>query len=232
MASASSTREPLRTSDWLRLGIPVLLVAAFLIAAWKLGYFSLEQSTSLGKAASKARSKPFIAPAFIAAYATVAAFAAPVSPMAYAGGAMFGLASGCLWVWIGAMLGGVAGYWLSRRVWAEPAKRLLGRYDDKLHGLRSSSAFLTTARFQLMPIVPFGVFNYAAGATRLGFVPYLLGTAIGIVPGTVAAVYVGAELASGLHGGGKRPFIVAGAVMAALLAISFIPTLIDKIRKR
>src|ERR1700759_8151 len=42
MAPSANKREPLRASDWLRLIVPLVLVAAFILIAWKLGYFSLK----------------------------------------------------------------------------------------------------------------------------------------------------------------------------------------------
>jgi uncharacterized membrane protein YdjX (TVP38/TMEM64 family) len=87
-------------------------------------------------------------------------------------------------------------------------------------------------RLQLLPIVPFGVFNYAAGMMRLRFAPFLGGTAIGILPGTIAAVYVGERITAGFEGSGKSAFIIAAAVMLALLALSFVPTLFRTRKKR
>jgi uncharacterized membrane protein YdjX (TVP38/TMEM64 family) len=81
-----------------------------------------------------------------------------------------------------------------------------------------------------MPIVPFGVFNYAAGTSRLAFLPFLAGTALGVAPGTVAAVYVGDRVAAGFARGDSHAFVVAGAVMLALLALSFLPNLIRRVR--
>jgi len=223
-----SQREALHWTDWLRLIIPVLLIAAFIIVAWKAGYFNLKDPRKLNAAAAKAQGIPWLGPVFALAYATIAMFAAPVSPLAYGAGAVFGFAEGTIWVWVGSMLGGPAGYWLARSAWGKAAKRLLGRYQSKLSELERGSAFLTTLRLQLLPIVPFGVFNYAAGATRLPFFPFLAGTGIGIIPGSIAAVYVGKEIAAGLQGSGKSAFLIASVVMIALIALSFLPKLIKK----
>lgn len=224
--------EPLRVSDWARLIVPVLLIAGFLVVAWKAGYFNLKHPEKLNAAADKAQDIPWLGPVFMLAYAVVAAFAAPVSPLAYGAGAVFGFAAGTIWVWVGSMLGAAAGYWLARGAWAKAATRLLGHYQKKLEGLKHGSAFLTTFRLQLLPIVPFGIFNYAAGATRLPFFAYLAGTALGIIPGSLAAVYVGREIAEGLRGSGKSAFLIALAVMVALVGLSFVPSLVKKIRDR
>jgi uncharacterized membrane protein YdjX (TVP38/TMEM64 family) len=228
----STKRQPLRPSDWARLIVPVLLIAAFIVAAWKLGYFDLKNPRQLNAAADKAQRLPWLGPLFALAYAVVATFAAPVSPLAYGAGAVFGVVQGTLLVWAASLAGGSAGYWLARGAWSETAHRLLGRYEDKVQDLKRGNAFLTTLRVQLLPIVPFGVFNYAAGATRLPYLAYLAGTALGVIPGSIAAVYVGERIAAGFRGSGKSAFLVAAAVMVGLIALSFLPNLIKKLRGR
>ena len=130
------------------------------------------------------------------------------------------------------MIGGIAGYWLARGILADSATRLLGRYEDKLRSLGRGNAFLMTFRAQLLPIVPFGMFNYAAGSMRLSFVAYVAGTAMGIIPGSVAAVVVGERVAAGFRGSGRDAFFVAAAVMAALIGVSFLPNLVERLRRR
>lgn len=225
-------RRKLTTGDWVRLVIPVLLVAGFIFAAWKLGYFDLESPQKLQRAARKARSDPWLAPAFVAAYVVVATFAAPISPLAYVAGAMFGVVKGSICVWIGAMIAATAGYWLARGIWSGTAKRLLGRYEEKLQELQRGSAFLTVLRLQLLPIAPFGILMYASAVVRLNFLAFLAGTALGIVPGTVAAVYVGDRVAAGLTGHEHRALIIAGVIMAALIGLSFVPKLFERQKDR
>lgn len=44
---------------------------------------------------------------------------------------------------------------------------------------------------RLIPVLPFTAINYAAGLTAVGTRDYVMGTAVGIVPGTVAWVALG-----------------------------------------
>ena len=219
-----------RPTDWLRLVAPTVLVAALVVVAWRLGYFSLKNPQQLNSAADRVGGLPWLTPIFVVVYATAATLATPVSPLAYGAGAVFGMARGSILVWVASLIGAAAGYWVARGVWSGPAHRLLGRYSQKLHALRRGSAFLNTLRLQLLPIVPFGIFNYAAGTSRLAFTQFLAGTALGVAPGTLAAVYVGDRIAAGIVHSDSRAFMIAGTVMLVLVAISFLPNLVEKLR--
>jgi uncharacterized membrane protein YdjX (TVP38/TMEM64 family) len=221
--------EPLRPADWLRLALPLLLVAILVLIAWKLRYFEQGRLTS---AAGHARYAWWFGLAFVAAFGVIAALPTPASPLAYAAGALFGIVQGSLLAWCGLMLGAAAGYWLARGAWADIAARLLGRNEDKLRDMRERKGFLVTVRFRLIPLVPFGVFNYAAGAVKIAFPAYFAGSAIGSIPYIVGAVFTGERVAAGFRGAGRSAFLVAAAVMLAMIGVSFLPTGIRKLRER
>jgi uncharacterized membrane protein YdjX (TVP38/TMEM64 family) len=130
------------------------------------------------------------------------------------------------------MIGSTGGYFLAREIWAKPARRMLGRYNEKLHGLRKGNVFLNAFRMQLMPIIPFGVLNYAAAISKLSAPRFFAGTALGIIPGTLLATFVGDRVIAGVHGGGKQPYFVAAGVMVVLLGLSFAPKLWAKLKGR
>lgn len=227
--SKPKSRRPRATwKDWVRIAIPVVLLAGLVIAGWQLGYFDLKKPDALHDAARRARGIPWLAPMLIAVYASLAALAAPVSPLAYGAGAVFGVVEGSIIVWTASMIGSAAGYTLARTVWSESARRLLGRHEDKFRRLRDGNTFLTVLRVQLLPVVPFGLLTYAAGTARLPFLSYWLASGLGIIPSTIAAVYVGDRLRAGVRESGGHPFAVAAAVMAAVTLLSFLPTLFAK----
>jgi uncharacterized membrane protein YdjX (TVP38/TMEM64 family) len=221
--------EPLRPTDWLRLALPFLLLAALALIAWKLRYFEQQR---LSTAARGVRHAWWFGPAFVAVFSVIAALPTPASPLLYASGALFGLEQGSLLAWCGSMLGGAAGYWLARGAWADTAARLLGRNEHKLRAMHERKDFLVTVRFRLIPLVPFGVFTYAAGALKFAFPAYLAGTAVGMIPYVVAAVFAGERVADGFRGGGRSAFLVAAAVMLVLIGLSYLPTVISKSRER
>lgn len=225
--SAASRR--LSTGDKIRLIAPVVVYAILAVVAWKLGYFHEQK---IAAAAQNSRGTLWIGGTFVLIYGAIAAIALPVGPLAYTAGAVFGFLRGSILVWLGSMIGAVAGYYLAHGVWAKSARRLLGRYNDKLHGLRKGNVFLTAFRLQLMPVIPFGAFNYAAAISKLPPASFFAGTAVGIIPGTLLATFIGDRFIAGVHGKSKMPYLFAALAVVALLALSFAPKLWDRLRKR
>lgn len=219
----------LTTADKIRLGAPLLVYTVLAFIAWKLGYF---REQNVAEAAQSSRGNWLVGSIFVLIYGAVGSLALPVGPLAYAAGAVFGFWRASILIWLGSMVGAVAGYFLARGVLAKPARRLLGRYEGKLHDLRKGNVFLTAFRLQLMPLIPFGAFNYAAAISKLSPLPFFLGTALGIVPGTLLAAFIGDRFAAGVHGKSKKPYLFAFAAALVMVAISYAPKLWEKSRAR
>ena len=71
---------------------------------------------------------------------------------------------------------------------------------------------LAVIGIRLVPLLPFGTVNYASGLTAVRARDYVLGTAIGILPGATALVTIGAYGATP----GSLPFVLAVAGLAVL----------------
>jgi uncharacterized membrane protein YdjX (TVP38/TMEM64 family) len=99
------------------------------------------------------------------------------------GAAIFGAYWGFLYVWIGAMLGASAAFWIGRTLGREFAASLISnrmkKYDDAIE----RSGFATVLYLRLV-YFPFTVMNFGMGLTRVRFRDYFLGTALGIIVGT------------------------------------------------
>ncbi len=219
----TSGSKSLSIGDKIRLIAPLVIYAVLAFVAWKRGYFR-EQAIAevVGGNGSL-----WAAVTFVLIYSVVGALALPVTPLGFAAGAVFGFWPAATLVWVASMLAAVAGYYLAQGVWAEPARRLLGRYEG-MHDLGESNAFLTALRVRLMPLIPFGAFSYAAAISKLSLPPVLAGTALGIIPATLLTVFIGDRFAAGVHGASKKPYLLAIAAALALLALSFAPKLWEK----
>ncbi|WP_370247195.1 TVP38/TMEM64 family protein [Nocardioides sp.] len=155
---------------------------------------------------------PLGAVAFVAGYAVLVTLPVPASVLTLAAGALYGVAGGAVVAWAGALLGALGGFALGRRVGRGPVDRLLGgrlQEADRVLGEHGLTAVLL---LRLVPLFPFTPLNYACGLLSLRARDYLLGTALGIVPGALAYAALGAS--------GSDPVgIVVGATALVLLTV-------------
>lgn len=134
--------------------------------------------------------------AYIGLFTLLPAFFFPVAVLALAGGLLFGLWWGSVYTFIGAMLNCAVMFLLSRYVGREKVEQLLRDrlspfWQEKLKNLEGRPGFLILVILRLIPAVPYNLINYAFGLTGMRFTAYLIGSAIGIIPGTLAFINIG-----------------------------------------
>ena len=99
------------------------------------------------------------------------------------GAAIFGAYWGFLYVWIGAMLGASAAFFIGRTLGREFAASLIGdrlkKYDDAIE--RNGFATVLYLRLVYFPFTPM---NFGMGLTKVRFKDYFFGTGLGIMVGT------------------------------------------------
>lgn len=148
------------------------------------------------------------------AYAAITLTPAPKNVLTIAAGLAFGFWQALLWVYLGALLGAEAAFWLSRRLGRDAVERYTGARVERFDDLVRRRGFVAIVGVRLVPILPFTAINYLAGLSAVRRRDYALGTAIGIVPGTVAYIAVGAF---GLDAG-WRAWAAIGGLVALTLA--------------
>ena len=129
---------------------------------------------------------------FALLYAAVTLTPAPKNVLSVAAGLVFGFGWALLLVYVGAMLGAAAAFGLGRWLGRDAVERYTGTRVARLDELVSRRGFATVLGMRLIPIIPFTAINYGAGLTAVRRRDYALGTALGVVPGTVAYVALGA----------------------------------------
>jgi len=99
------------------------------------------------------------------------------------GAAIFGAYWGFLYVWIGAMMGASAAFFIGRTLGRDFAASLIGdrlkKYDDAIE--RNGFATVLYLRLVYFPFTPM---NFGMGLTKVHFRDYFFGTGLGIVVGT------------------------------------------------
>jgi uncharacterized membrane protein YdjX (TVP38/TMEM64 family) len=120
---------------------------------------------------------------FIFIYSAGVCLLLPGTLLTFLGSAVFGPYWGFIYVWVGAMIGAGAAFWIGRTLGRDFAASLIGdklkKYDDAIE----RNGFATTLYLRLV-YFPFTPMNFGMGLTKVRFKDYFVGTALGIIVGT------------------------------------------------
>jgi uncharacterized membrane protein YdjX (TVP38/TMEM64 family) len=120
---------------------------------------------------------------FMLVYAAGICLFVPGTLLTALGAAIFGPYWGFLYVWVAAMAGASASFWIGRTLGREFAASLIGdrlkRYDDAVE--RNGFAAVLYLRLVYFPFTPM---NFGMGLTKVRFWDYFFGTGLGIIAGT------------------------------------------------
>ena len=137
----------------------------------------------------------------------------PVSKNLLAGvaGALFGLGLGIALSWLASMVAAVVGFAIARRLGREAVASLTGPRIERVEDILRHQGLVAVLVARLTPI-PFTVVNYGAGVSAVSWRDYVVGTAVGVLPGSVGYVALGASA-----GRDARTFVVATSVATVIL---------------
>jgi len=142
----------------------------------------------------------------------------PVGIFSTLGGLMFGALLGTFYTLVGSILGSIIAYFLAKKFGKDLVDRLLkGRYS-RIKINSKENGFIITFILRVVPILPFDAVSYICGISNITFKDYLLGTIIGIIPGTFIYSYFG----SSLKNIRSKEFYIAILLLLLLSLIPFI----------
>ena len=142
----------------------------------------------------------------------------PSTALNLTGGAIFGPGFGILWTSIGAVLAAAVAFIFARTAGRNiMSRRLAGRWQAMDAELSQGAVFYMFA-IRLVPILPYGLVNFAAGLTSIRFQDYLLGTTLGTVPSVLPFVLLGSSGVQAVQTGDILPLL--GALMLTGLLVA------------
>ncbi|GAB3557797.1 hypothetical protein GCM10027405_03210 [Arthrobacter alkaliphilus] len=204
---------------WARLMVLVFFVAAAAIAALLFPVRTVEEVQRYFTGT------PWGPAVFILGYAALTLSPVPKTVLSIGAGVVFGFAGGVGVVVAAALLGAMAAFWLGRCLGREAVEIYTGARVGKLDEVLRRRGFVAIVAVRLVPVLPFTAINYLAGLTSVAWWPYLLGTALGILPGTVSYVTLGAF---GLQFGWQ---VQAALAVLGLLTLAGLVVAVRKRRK-
>jgi uncharacterized membrane protein YdjX (TVP38/TMEM64 family) len=154
---------------------------------------------------------------YIVLYTVATVLVLPSTALNLTGGAIFGLWWGTLWTSLAAVIAAVVAFAFTRTVGREMvADKLAGRWQAMDAEMRQGGLFYMFA-IRLLPIIPYGLVNFAAGLTSIRFRDYFLGTILGTVPGILPFVMLGSFGLQALKTGDVLPLMGALALIGLLV---------------
>lgn len=175
--------------------------------------------------------------AYVIAYVVACVLFLPGAILTLGAGFAYGVLVGTTVVWVGANLGATLAFvlgrtllrgWVASKVQARPGFAAI----DRAVGRQGLRIVLLT---RLSPIFPFNLLNYAFGLTQVTLRDYVVGSMIGMTPGTVMYVYLGSlitnltALAAGRTSGGAAQQIF---YFAGLAATVFVTVYVTRVARR
>ena len=205
------------------VALVVVVAAARLlpVGAWLLGFVEWIRGAGVAGMA-----------AFMVAYVAACVLFLPGSLLTLGAGFAYGVGLGVPLVWVAANAGAALAFVLGRTLAREQiAARVAGNARfaaiDRAVGREGLQIVLLT---RLSPVFPFNLLNYAYGLTQVRLRDYVVGSLIGMLPGTVMYVYLGSlvtsvtELASGRPAGGGAQQTLYWLGLAATVVVTVVVT--------
>jgi uncharacterized membrane protein YdjX (TVP38/TMEM64 family) len=195
----------------------ILILAAAFAAAWHwtpLGDW-LEVGTLAG-AAEAIAAMPGAPAIVIAAFVVGGLAMVPVTALIAATVMVFGPMLGFALALTGALASATVTYVLGRVFGRDLVRRFAGERLNRLSRQLDRRGLLALVVVRLVPVAPFTVVNLAAGASGIRLSHFLLGTAIGLTPGILAAAVFTDGLLSAIADPSPAAFALLGGIAAAI----------------
>ena len=134
---------------------------------------------------------------YVAVYILQTAFSLPGGAlMTLTGGFLFGSILGTIFVNIGATAGATLAFLAARYVLRDWVERKFGERIEPIQAGFAQNAFSYLLTLRLIPAFPFFLVNLVSGLTRIPLGTYVIGTSIGIIPGSFVYAFAGRQLGS------------------------------------
>ena len=208
--------------------IAFVIAAIYIVRFTPVKAFLTQQALShlLETAGSGA---PFI---FMLVYAAGVCLFVPGTLLTALGAALFGAYWGFAYVWVGAMAGATASFWIGRTLGREFAVSLIGdrlkKYDDAIE----HNGFATVLYLRLI-YFPFTPLNFGLGLTKVRFWDYFVGTGLGIIVGIFIFTFFVSTLKEIWAGGNWGQLLSFNVFFSVGLFVFsfFIPKIIKRFKK-
>lgn len=231
--SVSDSSEPADNAENPGKLKKVLLLVGVIVTIAVLAYF-FDLSALIDRLVAARDSLGIWFPVlFIIVYVIATVLFIPASALTLFAGGLFGVGMGSVYVSIASTLGATAAFLLGRHTLRYFIKQKI-EGSEKFSAIDDAVAeegWKIVGLTRLSPAFPFGLLNYAYGLTKVRLLDYVLASWIGMMPGTVLYVYLGAIGKAAADSQGRTPGEWA-MLAVGLIATAAVTFYITKVARR
>lgn len=196
------------------------LVVLALVMAWHLTPLSdLAQPETVRNALEWIATTPWGPLVVLAVFVVASVLLFPVTVLIAATAAAFGPWLGFAYAAAGSLLSALISFGIGALIGSRTLTDVLGpRLNRIRRGVRKKGV-LAVAVIRLVPIAPFGVVNLVAGASQIRALDFVLGTAVGMLPGIAVLAAVGHQIFEVLMEPSLKSLLWLTLALAAWIAL-------------
>ena len=107
-------------------------------------------------------------------------------------------------------------WWMGQHMRRDTVRRIAGAKLDRMAEVLKKHGLLAMTLLRLVPLAPFAVESIVAGAIRMKLWHVVVGTAIGLLPGTLTTTVFGDAIETAISGAGRVNWWLVGGALALL----------------
>ena len=123
---------------------------------------------------------------------------------------------------IGIAASALTTYVVGRSLKERTVKRLAGKRLEKTSRAIRKRGFVSVLAVSIAPVAPFPIVGMVAGALRIKLWQYVLGTMMGMMPGTIATTVFANQIETALGDPAHINYWVVAAVFAVFVALTLL----------
>lgn len=178
------------------------------------------------------RDAPWAVLVVMAVYAGASLVMFPLSLLVALTGLLFGPWWGFAHALAGTLAASMLTWWVGRRLGREALMRHGGRHLRGVSRYLSGRGIRTMTLINLLPLAPFTLTNMMAGAFRLRFRDYMIGSLLGIAPGLAGVTLLGSQLGQMATADSRGELLwAAGGLLAGIALLACLKTWSDRRRR-
>jgi phospholipase D1/2 len=219
--SRSTARAKSRLTLPLGLAIAALAIGVLVFAdLGNIGSSLLGLGTTLVTSIENVGMSPWRVPIVLATFVFGSIIAVPILAMIGATVLALGPVLGFAAAVVGMLLAATVTFAIGRRIGLEPLRRRFGAAVAALEKRFKHSGIVAIALIRKVPIAPFTIVNMLIGAIGIRYRDFIIGTALGMIPGIAAFAFVSDRVIDAWRDPTPRNIALIGA--AALLWIGVV----------